>query len=92
MAALPDQVAALEKRADALEANLSGGGAADNAAVIKRLQELQKAIDADRAEAEAVSAERDRLKETNEKLEEKLVKANYRIKHLLVALADADKK
>jgi len=91
-APLADQVAALEKRADSLEQKVGGGGAVGDAATVRRLEALMKVIEEDRAEAEAVAAERDRLRESNEKLEEKLAKANYRIEHLLRALADADEK
>lgn len=83
---LAEQVAALEKRADALEAKVDSGASAspsNDAQTLKRLGEIKRAILADRNDAERVVAERDSLKDENEALKGQVDKLNYRIMHLM---------
>jgi FtsZ-binding cell division protein ZapB len=86
---LAEQVAALEKRADALESRVgtagttSSSGAPGNEATLARLQEIKAAIEADRAEASAIKAERDALQDDNQALRKQVDKLNYRVKFLL---------
>eukprot|EP00672_Neobodo_designis_P013719 CAMPEP_0174856038 /NCGR_PEP_ID=MMETSP1114-20130205/34928_1 /TAXON_ID=312471 /ORGANISM="Neobodo designis, Strain CCAP 1951/1" /LENGTH=97 /DNA_ID=CAMNT_0016090813 /DNA_START=127 /DNA_END=420 /DNA_ORIENTATION=+ len=89
------QVAALEKRAAALEAKANAIGsspAPSNDATLARLTEIKKAIEQDKAEAEAVRAERDALAAENAALKTQIGKHQYRIEHLLNALKEADEK
>lgn len=103
---LQEQITALEKRATQAEAILKGvtsgkkdskppsasTGAVDDKITISKLQQLQKLIEEDKAEADAVRAQRDELKDENEKLRSSVSKAEYRIQHLLRTIEALEKK
>ena len=98
---LEAKIVALEKRATEAEALLKkasaaatapAAGGADNKAVIAKLQQLEKLISEDKAEADAVRAKRDELKEENEKLRALVAKGEYRIEHLLKTIEELEKK
>ncbi|CBH16129.1 uncharacterized protein TEOVI_000742200 [Trypanosoma equiperdum] len=85
-----EAVADLERRAAAAETaigelslRLQTMGSSVGAGIEPRLRELLKLMHEDRAEFEAVRAQRDELKEENERLKIQVAKHEYRIKHLL---------
>jgi peptidoglycan hydrolase CwlO-like protein len=94
-----DAIKALEARAAKAERDLVelqkvvGESASQrDAAIASRLQELLKLIDADKNEAEEIRAQRDELKEENEKLRGQISKLNYRVTHLLRTLDSLENK
>ncbi|KPA81530.1 hypothetical protein ABB37_03876 [Leptomonas pyrrhocoris] len=99
-AATETQVAQLEKRAtgaekqlQALKAKLDGGAgaAASNADLETRLRELLQLMYEDREECETIRAQRDELREENERLRAQVAKGEYRAKHLLRTIEEIEK-
>lgn len=88
MAFLAPKVAALEARAANLESMLGGSAGGD---VKPKLEQLMALLEEDRKEADQVAAQRDELLKENSKLKEQVDKLNYRVQHLLRALAATDK-
>ncbi|ORC90404.1 uncharacterized protein TM35_000082020 [Trypanosoma theileri] len=92
-----EQVAELEKRAAAAELAIAelkaklqeeslknaAAGNNNNAALESKLRQLLDLMREDRQECEAIRAQRDELKEENERLRTQVSKHEYRIKHLL---------
>jgi hypothetical protein len=96
MADVTQQLAALEARATSMEKALdtaapSSSGSSD-AQLIARLKQLKAVMEADRAEAEAVRANRDSLLEENAALKVAVEKGNYRALHLKRSLEALDSK
>lgn len=88
----------LEHRAAAMEKTLAdlkqqvGGHGGDSTALQARLQELLKLMLEDRDECEAIRAQRDSLKEENERLKQQVAKGEYRVKHLLRTIDEIESK
>ncbi|KEG10565.1 hypothetical protein DQ04_03561030 [Trypanosoma grayi] len=94
-----DQIVELEKRASAAEhaiatmkQQLKAQSATGNgdAALESRLRQLLVVMREDQQECEAIRAQRDDLKEENERLRAQVARHEYRIKHLLRTINELD--
>lgn len=80
----------LEKTLAALKAQSSGGE--DRTALAAKLKELMNLLLEDRNECESIRAQRDDLKEENDRLRVQLSKQEYRVKHLLRTIEEIEAK
>eukprot|EP00796_Vickermania_ingenoplastis_P011006 gene11006-7649_t len=87
--AMESKVSDLEQRANKVEAALaslagsSSGATTSDAALAEKLKVLLQLMKEDRDECEAIRAQRDDMKEENERLRTQLSKQTYRVQHLL---------
>lgn len=86
------RAAALEKTLAGLKKQVTSSGPGANDALQARLQELLKLMLEDREECEAIRAQRDALREENERLKQQVAKGEYRAKHLLRTINEIEAK
>jgi hypothetical protein len=94
MADVEKRLADLEKRAKAAEGKLAaagnGGSGSDDAATLKRLNEIRDAVLADQREAQTALAKSSDLEKEVHKLKEENEKLRYQVKHLKKSLDEKD--